>query len=45
MTVKELITELKKIDENLEVINYEGFNIMEVQIEPNHEGGFFAVIY
>lgn len=45
MTVKELITELKKIDENLEVINYEGFDIMEVKCEPNHEGGFFAVIY
>lgn len=33
MTVKELIEELKKFPEDMTVVNYEGFLIMEVDKE------------
>lgn len=45
MTVKELIAELEKVDGSLEVINYEGFEVQKVEVEPIKGGGNYAVIY
>lgn len=33
MTVKELIEKLKEFPEDMRVINYEGFNIYDVEID------------